>query len=97
MEESLFLIQDRLNTELLNKSLRQDEYNYNLLISYILGLITTYIPNTNLSKEPVFLKFDETYLIILTNVIPHITLGNLNIYLEIKDNIIIKIEASILE
>ncbi|MBZ9689384.1 hypothetical protein G9F72_024100 [Clostridium estertheticum] len=95
MEEALFLIQNRLYTKYLNKSLGMDEYKFDLLSRYVGGLITTYLSNTKLSKEPLFLEFDEKSVNIYTTLNLHIVPGNLHVYLEIKNNIIIKIEASI--
>jgi len=96
MKDSLVHLQYKLNKALLNTYIGLDKYNYSLLLKSILYMINSVNHGAKLTVENIIHEFTESYIIIRYKDDVLATNESLAIYIEIKNNIIVNTEVSIL-
>jgi hypothetical protein len=96
MENSLPHLQNKLTNELINTYINLDEHTYNLLLNSILNMINKVTQGAKLTVDNIVHEFTESYIIIRCKDDVLATTESLAIYIDIKNNIIVSVEVSIL-
>jgi hypothetical protein len=97
MEDILYLLQKTLDKKVINRNIQNfDQSRYNLFALSIITMINIVSPGDTLTEDNVILHFTENYILISCKSDVSMQTSGLVIYIQIRDNIIIGSEVSIL-